>query len=264
MSGSSGAGARWVTFEGATNFRDLGGYPALLGRQTRWGLVYRSGNLHHLTAKDLERFERLGVKAVFDLRGGTERRLEPDPVASFHMPVLDEAASSEAASVLVARSAREAEEALFHIYWGMLERRAAVFGQLLSHLAEPENLPAVVHCAGGKDRTGLAAALLLSTLGVPREVVLEDYALSGEVPAAGSQSLRQALAGAGVPSEAASVLLESPPGPMARCLLEIDRRYGSTEAYLLGPAGVAPATLSRLRELLTDWGPADQEEPGDG
>jgi len=243
---------RKLPFEGAKNFRDLGGYPAFDGRTTRWGRVYRSGALHRMTKQDLDIFKDLGVKAVFDLRGDSERNLEPDPVPSVHLPVLDELAATEAAGLLFARSPQEAEEAMSRTYRGMLERRASVFGTLLSNLSRPENLPAVVHCAGGKDRTGIAAALLLSALGVPREHVLEDYALTGQVPLQEAGSLHAALAAAGLPEQAADVVLKAPPGPLARCLEELDSRYGSVEAYLLGPAGVPKATLGSLRELLTE------------
>lgn len=243
---------RKVAFEGATNFRDLGGYLISGGWHTRWQKVYRSGNLHNLTGRDLEEFGRLGIKAVFDLRGDTERELEPDPVPSVRLPVLDEVARDEGAALLVARSAEEAEDAIFRIYWGMLERRAEVFGGLLAALSDPVNLPAVIHCTAGKDRTGIAAALLLGALGVTRATVLEDYRLTGRVAAADAQSLKNALAAAGIPPEAASVMLEAPPGPMARALDELDRHYGGTEAYLLGPAGLSPDVLGQLKALLTE------------
>lgn len=245
---------RRLPFEGAKNFRDLGGYPSFDGRRTRWRLVYRSGNLHELTRADLERFSRLGIKAVFDLRGSAERSLAPDPVPSVHLPVLDEQAAEEGAGLLFARTSEEAEEAVFRLYWGMLERRASVFGQLLAALADPGNLPAVVHCTAGKDRTGIAAALLLSALGVGREAVLSDYRLTGRVADGDAGSLRAALAAAGIAPEAATALLEAPPGPMARALDELDRRFGGAQGYLLGPGGLSAATLGRLRQLLTEDG----------
>ena len=243
---------RRVPFEGAKNFRDLGGYPTGQGSRTRWRLVFRSGNLHKLTPGDLDEYQRLGVRAVFDLRGDTERSLEPDPFPSVHLPVLDELADQDGAGLLRARNAKEAEDAIFRIYWGMLERRGPVFGELLTSIANPENLPALVHCTAGKDRTGIAAALLLGVLGVSRETVLEDYELTGQVALADVRSLRAALAAAGIPAEAATVVLEAPAGPMRTALDELDKRFGGTEEYLLGPAGVSRDVLERLRELLTE------------
>lgn len=236
---------------GANNFRDLGGYGTAGGRRTRWGLVYRSGSLHNLTESDLVAFGRLGVRAVFDLRGDTERELEPDPVPSVHLPVLDELATNEGADILRATNAQEAEEAAARIYMGMLTRRAGVYGQLLTNLADPANLPAVVHCTVGKDRTGIAAALLLGALGADRETVLYDYKLTGETGVLDAQAIRTALVAAGMAPEITEVILGVPPTPMARVLDELERRYGGTEAYLLGPAGVEPGDLERLRESLT-------------
>jgi protein-tyrosine phosphatase len=243
---------RRIPFEGANNFRDLGGYPVSGGKSTRWGLVYRSGRLHNLTEGDLGLFGRLGVRAVFDLRGDTERRLEPDPVPSVHLPVLDELAGEESVGIIRATTTREAEEAVARTYTGLLRRRARVYGQLLSSLADPANRPAVVHCTAGKDRTGLAAALLLGALGVDRATVLYDYELTGREDYFDADSLRRTLSAAGVSPAAAHVVIGAPGAPLARALDELDRAYGGTEGYLLGPAGLPSATLSELRQALTE------------
>ncbi|MDA8300637.1 MAG: tyrosine-protein phosphatase [Actinomycetota bacterium] len=246
---------RRIPFEGVKNFRDLGGYPASGGRSTCWGLVYRSGRLHNFTEGDFGLFAGLGVRAVFDLRDGTERGVDPDPVPSVHLPVLDELAGEEGVGILRATTAREAEEAVARIYTGLLRRRARVYGQLLSSLADPANRPAVVHCTAGKDRTGIAAALLLGALGVDRATVLYDYELTGQEGYFDADSLRRTLAAAGVASAAADVVVGAPAAPLARALEELDRAYGGTEEYLLGPAGLEPGTLRELRQALTEVGP---------
>ena len=250
--GSQKEGERRLPFEGARNFRDLGGYPAADGRRTRWGLVYRSGSLHNLTEADLAAFGRLGVRGVFDLRGGTERDLQPNPVPSVHLPVLDELAGEEGLDIVRAKSLEEAVTAVERIYLGMLSRRAGVYGELLKSLADQANLPAVFHCTAGKDRTGIAAALILGALGVDRATVLYDYELTGEVGATDAAALRMALEAAGMAPEAADVVLGAPATPMEHALEELDRRYGGTEAYLLGPAGMGARDIERLREALTE------------
>lgn len=247
---------RRIPFEGAKNFRDLGGYPVPGGKSTRWRLVYRSGRLHNFTEADLESFGRLGVRAIFDLRGDTERELEPDPVPSVHFPVLDELASEEGVGIMRATTAREAEEAVARIYTGLLRRRARVYGQLLTSLADPANRPAVVHCTAGKDRTGIAAALLLGALGVDRPTLLYDYELTGEEDYSDADALRRTLSAVGVAPAAAEVVVRAPSAPLARALEELDRAYGGIDEYLLGPAGLGPATLLDLREALTEVDPA--------
>ncbi|MGC8626174.1 MAG: tyrosine-protein phosphatase [Acidimicrobiales bacterium] len=243
---------RKLPFEGARNFRDLGGYPVGHGMRTRWGVVYRSGSLHNLTSADLLEFEKLGVRAVFDLRSAAERSFAPDPVPSVHLPVQEALSGEGLVALLQAKSEAEAKEAMFRLYSETLQRRAGVFGQLLSALADPANLPAVVHCTAGKDRTGLAAALLLGALGVDRATVLADYELTGEAAADDARNFHRLLVTAGTAAAAVRAALGAPVEPLARALDELDDLYGGTEAYLLGPGGVEAATLSRLRKVMTE------------
>jgi protein-tyrosine phosphatase len=243
---------RRLPFEGARNFRDLGGYPVAQGVRTRWGLVYRSGTLHKLTGPDLLAFEKLGIRAVFDLRSAAERSYEPDPVPSVHLPVQEALSGEGLVALLRANSAAEAEEAIFHLYVETLQRRAGVFGQLLGALADPANLPAVFHCTAGKDRTGIAAALLLGALGVDRPAILADYELTGEAAAADARTFRRLLVTAGTAPAAVRAILGAPIEPLARALDELDDLYGSTEAYLLGPAGLQAGALRQLRKVMTE------------
>jgi protein-tyrosine phosphatase len=169
---------RRVQFAGALNFRDIGGYPAGGGGQTRWGTVYRSDSLHFLTAEDLPAFDALGIKVIYDLRRSGELALHPGPREHVHLELPNRNPLDESQSKGLA-TRQDGERWLLADYCGMLVD-AAWFGSLFSRLADPGQLPAVIHCLGGKDRTGLTVALLLTALGVPREVVLDDYQLSGE------------------------------------------------------------------------------------
>ena len=140
---------------------------------------------------------------------------------------------------------------MLRLYRGMVANAAPVFGALLSGLAEPDALPAVFHCLWGKDRTGVAAALLLSVLGVPQPDVIEDYMLTEQYRS--QEDVRIALArleDAGVPPEAAAGVVSTPGWTMEVVLSEIDDRYGGVEGYLLGPAGMTRPSLADLRRLL--------------
>jgi protein-tyrosine phosphatase len=246
------AAERRLPFRGVTNFRDLGGYPTTDGGRTRWGRVYRSDALHRFTPEDRRSYQALGLNAVYDLRGDQERDLHPNPFPSIQISLLsrpaDEALPSERPD---RRDADAGEQMLREMYGGILANAGPTFGQLLGGLAEPDSLPAVIHCTGGKDRTGMAAALLLDLLGVPREQVLDDYELTSRYRLRQHQteSYENMLA-AGLAPEAAAAVLGCPRWTMAGALEELDDSYGGIDAYLTGPAGMTPATLERLRSAL--------------
>jgi protein-tyrosine phosphatase len=245
------AAERRVPFEGVTNFRDLGGYRTTSGRRTRWGLVFRSDALHRFTSEDRRLYEALGLHVVYDLRNDDERGLHPNPFASTQITLLSRDADAPLPDRSDWQDADAGERMLREMYGGLLANAGPTFGRLLAGLAEPEALPAVIHCTGGKDRTGMAAALLLELLGVPRQQVLDDYELTSRYRLREHQteSLENMLA-AGMAPEAAAAVLGCPRWAMAGALEELDDRYRGIDAYLTGPAGLAPATLERLRGTL--------------
>jgi len=251
---------RRVPFEGIQNFRDLGGYPAGDGAWVRWGQVFRADALHKLTEADLEAYARLGVHTVFDLRGDAERDEFPGPFESIHLPIIGR--PEYAAAQLPERdlTTADGEGMLRDLYVGALTHSAAKFRILLTALADAERLPVVFHCHGGKDRTGIAAAVFLLALGVDRETVLDDYELTRRYRKTEHQqdSLAKMLA-AGVTPEAAAGALGAPRWAMAAAIDAIDERYGGIDAYLTTVAEMAPQTLQQLRALhRQDTGPAPQ------
>jgi protein-tyrosine phosphatase len=133
----------------------------------------------------------------------------------------------------------------------MLANAGPVFGRLLAGLADPQRLPAVFHCTGGKDRTGVSAALLLEFLGVPRDDVLDDYELTARYRLREQQTESyESLLAMGMAPEAAAVVLAAPRWAMAETLRALDEDYGGAGAYLTERAGLQPATLAKLREQL--------------
>jgi protein-tyrosine phosphatase len=171
---------RFVLVDGCFNFRDLGGYPAPGARTVRRGQVYRSDALHRLTARGTRAFAALGIATVIDLRAPAEvsrRAWRPPPEwvgKQLQIPlrpaVPDWAAYSRA--MLTAP-----DFAAVHYLETLQEGREAARA-VIETLADPASLPAVFHCAAGKDRTGIIAALVLTLLGVPARHVADDYALS--------------------------------------------------------------------------------------
>ncbi|MHB8247132.1 MAG: tyrosine-protein phosphatase [Acidimicrobiales bacterium] len=169
---------RRMPFGSVLNFRDIGGYdagPAGSAGTVKWGQVFRSDSLHRLTADHLEAFDELGIEVVYDLRSLEERELLPSVDIAVHLPIPSRSPEGDAHRL---RTRRDGEQWLHEEYLYMLEHAAVAFGDLLARLSVPEGRPVLFHCAGGKDRTGLAAALLLSWLGVGRETVLDYYELT--------------------------------------------------------------------------------------
>jgi protein-tyrosine phosphatase len=243
-----------VAFEGVTNFRDLGGYATADGGRTRWGRVFRSDALHRFTPDDRRRYDALGLHAVYDLRGDQERELHPNPFPSIEISLLSRPADEPLPPDRSDRQdADSGEQMLREMYGGLLANAGPTFGRILNGLAEPDSLPAVIHCTGGKDRTGMTAALLLELLRVPRHQVLDDYELTREYRLREHQaeSYENMLA-AGMAPEAAAAVLGCPRWTMAGALDELDEVYGGIDAYLTGPAGMPVATLEQLRGALVD------------
>jgi protein-tyrosine phosphatase len=244
---------RLVRLDAVHNFRDLGGYPARDGAVTRWRTLFRSDGLYRLTVDDRETVRGLGLATVIDLRSQAEldeRGRFPHeqlPVDFLHLPVIDttwehyaDAADMEAVAFLTMA------------YTEMLEVGWQRFAAAIHALARPSALPAVFHCAAGKDRTGLLAALVLSAIGVPRLVVLHDYALT----TAGIQRMREWVLRES--PEMAARMLDAPDAFMAAAPEALDiilsrlcAEHGSIEAYLVA-IGVSTDVQERLADLLLD------------
>jgi hypothetical protein len=144
---------------------------------------------------------------------------------------------------------RDGERWLLADYRGMLASGAATFGELFSRLGAPRRLPAVIHCLGGKDRTGLTVALLLTALGVPRQVVLDDYQLTNDYRGvAHSPEVVALFVQAGLARPAAEGLLGAPRWVLAQALGELDDTYDGIEGYLLGPGGMRPGRARRAQD----------------
>ncbi len=245
---------RHVMLESAFNFRDLGGYPAGNGRRTRWRTLFRADGLHRLTEPDLEILRRLGLSTVIDLR--TENELaergrfpvDAHPVGYHHLSLMDviwDPAQAPPAH-------EPATEFLLTRYIEMIERAEERFAQAFSILAAPGALPGVFHCAAGKDRTGVLAGLLLSSLGVSDDDVVADYALTAlamarmqERWAAESEEARAALAAT------PAAFMAADPAAMAGLLELIRQEHGSTRSYVRA-LGVSAPVLADLEAALLE------------
>lgn len=242
---------RQVELETCCNFRDLGGYPAAGGRRTRWRTLFRADGLTRLSESDRRTVRSLGVRLVIDLRTDVEVETrgrfsaDGDSVAYHHLPLTDTLPGSEDVpewddSAYVARR-----------YASYLEGGATSLAAALDLLAEPENLPAVFHCSVGKDRTGVLAAVVLGLLGVPDEVIVEDYALSAAAMVRVLEGLRREFPRADEELERFEpVILSAQPASMAGFLEAVRRRFGSFEA--LAEALDRASAVEGLRRALLE------------
>ena len=238
---------RCVPFAGALNFRDIGGYPVAGGGMTRWRAVYRSDSLHYLTDGDLAAFDALGVKVIYDLRRPDEIAGFPGPRDYVRLQIPNGDLVTSAASL---QTRRDGEAWLAADYLSMLATGAPAFGRLLARLADDGSLPAVVHCLGGKDRTGMAIALLLTALGVDRGTVLDDYELTSSCQVSRVPEVVESFTRLGIGRLAGEALMSTPRWAMAQALRELDQEHAGIRHYLLGPGGLSPQTLDALRAHL--------------
>jgi len=241
---------RPVSLRGACNFRDLGGYETTEGRAVRHGRAFRSDGLHRLEPHDEAELDRMGIGRVFDLRSDVE--LAKDGVGSFarthghsHVPLVAISLSPFDPSI----DWRTID--LQDRYLEMLRAGGPSIRAVFEALAEP-NAPAIVfHCTGGKDRTGVVAAVLLRTLGVRDDDVVSDYAESEHHLRDLLTRFRAELVDLGMDEAAIAYLTSSPPDRMRRTLASLDREWGSTGSYLAA-IGVTPRVVDRLRANLLD------------
>jgi protein-tyrosine phosphatase len=251
---------RLLPLQGGRNFRDLGGYRAADGRQVRWGRIYRSGVMSGLTPADMAYLGQLGIRVICDLRSIQERRAQPNPFIGHAGPQVvstDYEMMSFAAMGRV-RTRAEALQAFAEAYVEFTRTLAPQYADMFARLARDE-APLAVNCSAGKDRTGMASALILSVLGVPRQTVVADYGLTQVYtpavldPHAGGGNLGlpaaqlQALASA--PAEVRAVMGGSDPEVMQTTLDLIDARFGGPVALAKSHLGLTDRTIARLRRL---------------
>lgn len=179
---------RVVALHGGCNFRDIGGYSTHAGGTVRWGCVYRAGVLSYFTDRDHDTLHRLDVRAICDLRRAEEREREPSawpPGANQQRPAhlnWDDGVDTPTIRGFAAQRPYTAAgmfDSMIELYRALPQWMVGRLRGMFDCIATG-SLPLVVHCAAGKDRTGVAIAVLLRALDVPQETVMEDYLLTND------------------------------------------------------------------------------------
>lgn len=243
--------SRDLVWDGLLNVRDLGGHRTEDGEETRFGEIVRADTVRRLSDEGWKALEQYGIKTIVDLRTDEERQADPPaelPVTVVHVPFLEEDLSVFEEVEEAGSSAPDYAAATRAVYLIFLERfRTNVAAALAAIAGAPEG-GVVVHCMGGKDRTGLTTAFLLRMAGVAIEDIAADYAVSEERLRPRHDSW---LAEAETEAERERLrrIAATPAASMVGVLEEIERRYGSVEAYLT--AGGAPKDIGeRVRARL--------------
>ncbi|MEU5146571.1 tyrosine-protein phosphatase [Streptomyces yangpuensis] len=250
---------------GVRNFRDVGGLPTSDGRRVATGRLFRSGHLAHATETDAEFLASLGLHTIFDFRNGADHALEgPDVelpgVRNVSIPLSDPADGREfwrlvrdgdldqLRSIL---GEGKAAARMANSYRGIIRTRTAEHSRVVHALAE-DSVPALLHCAAGKDRAGLSIAVTLLALGVEREAIVADY-LESNAPHR-RYRVRRSSASAEARSpevmELLAPLFDARAEYLTAAFDTIDEVWGGVERYLSGGLGLEPETLDRLRDRL--------------
>lgn len=236
---------RHIPVPGTLNFRDVGGYPLAGGGFIGWRRLLRSDGLHRLGRGATEALAALKLRTVLDLRTSGEAQIAPSP--------LEELAGLGALTMHVSLLGEDLDALpaeLGAIYDYAVDRRGASIAAAIRTLARAGGLPALVHCAAGKDRTGIVVAFALAAVGVPDQVVAADYALSSlYLDPLHTPTIAQVREGTGLGDRLTAALLASPPQLIMRTLARARRHGGSIEGYLTGH-GVPSAELAALRSAL--------------
>lgn len=187
---------KFETLEGVFNFRDAGGCQTVSGQSVKRGCLFRSGQLSAATDSDLARLSDLNISLLFDLRGQAEQQALPNRLPEVSRPKtislpIWPIATNAVERALLAGNIREfgassksggldTPSAMRNFYRSYIRDHQVVWSRMLQQLARHDSAPVLMHCAGGKDRTGVGVAIVLRALGVPDETIIEDYLLTNE------------------------------------------------------------------------------------
>ena len=217
---------------------------------TGWGRLYRSDTLHELTKADLEMIREVGLASVIDLRTGAEVEgtgqglLHSEPIRYFHLSVMQNATNDEGPRPALAQLD------LASVYLRWLESGRQALGEALTIVGTPKSHPLPFHCAAGKDRTGVLAALVLDIVGVEREVIVADYLLTAnrldliQARQRSDPDTAQRMVEAphlfGVEAETIEIFLDG-----------LSEHFGGGREWALA-AGISPAHLDAMSAVLIE------------
>lgn len=258
------ASKRLLPLEGGQNFRDLGGYRTTDGRMVKWGTIFRSGTMTKLTDADFRYLADKGLKTVVDLRSTSERKKEPvawplPDSPQVHQKDYEIDYSMMSALAKPGLTGAEARAVMATFYREVPKTFADQYKLIFAELIGGD-VPLAFNCSAGKDRTGVAAALVLSVLGVPRETVIADYLLSNEtfkpVESEADKNDPQMMFFARLPADVRQALMGVDRSYIEAAFATIDSWPGGAEAYYREQLGLDAKAIATLRDKLLVRAPA--------
>jgi protein-tyrosine phosphatase len=248
MSSSPPIFPRVVALQGATNFRDLGGYTGAQGHLVRWGRLFRSEHLANLTPQDVQHLDTLGIQRAFDFRGEQESALQAydwPPIQRHPLPIEPTVVQRLQAQSLsdTTLTADDAVQAMQDTYRDFVRQNSPRFAELFDHLLNDDS-PLVFHCTAGKDRTGLAAVLILFALGVSMATIQDDYLLTNQHY---KRAVKHTAASPTLPHEVLNVVWQVQPAFLEAALATIQDDHGGLAPYISQKMGLTPSALNQLR-----------------
>ncbi|MEU2725595.1 tyrosine-protein phosphatase [Streptomyces smyrnaeus] len=252
---------------GVRNFRDVGGLPTVDGRRVRRGVLFRSGHLAQATSEDAAFLGELKLHTVFDFRNSADQALDgPDielpGVRNVNLPLSDPADGAEFWKMVRDGELDQlravlgdglAARRMTDSYRTMIRERTAEHSRILHALAE-DSVPALMHCAAGKDRAGLSIAITLLALDVERAAIEEDYLQSNQ-PHRRYKVYRSRKSKAGMSPEVMELLaplFDARAAYLHAAFETIDETWGDVETYLAQGLALSPATRARLKSRLLE------------
>ncbi len=250
---------RLVPLQGAINFRELGGIKTTDGKKVKKNLLYRSDKLSLLTDTDLKKIENLKIKTVIDFRTDGETLKEPDNLPEnlhinyLNFPIGDNSwANGDFMKKIAKINPKAMDSIMANLYKDMIIKYSDEYKKFFNEVKDPKSTPLVFHCTAGKDRTGVASALLLYILGVDKKTIEKEYELTNYYRKNNNKEYETMMISNGISEDVAKILMGVKAKYIKAVFEEINKEYGSLDNYFTNELSVDATDKKKLRDFYLE------------